>query len=122
MKAWADLDQPVERQPVLVPGRLSSGVPALNQLTTMAYQYVIQVPEGRTTARLTYTAEPGMGWQGPLDLLMAVRQGSQVVYEYPNGKLKPVADAVLTSTPPEAEGKPWTVDLSGPWLAPGLES
>ena len=119
VKPWRDVETPVEREPLLVPGRLSSGVPALNQLTTMAYQFVVEVPEGTTTASLAFTAEPGMGWQGPLDLLVAVRHGTQVLHRYPNGKLQPEADAVLASTPPPADGQEWTVDLTGPWLVPG---
>ena len=119
VKPWQDVAEPVEREPLLVPGRLSSGVPALNQLTTMAYQFVVEVPEGTTAATLRYTAEAGMGWQGPLDLQVAVRHGTQVLHDYPNGKLKPVADAVLPSVAPVADGEPWTVDLAGPWLVPG---
>ncbi len=119
VKPWRDLDEVPEGEWIDLPGRLSSGHDALNQLTTMAYQFVVEVPAGATSARLDFTAEAGMGWQGPLNLRLAVRRGQQVLYDYPSGKLTPVADAVLTPTPPAAEGAPWQVELEGPWLQPG---
>jgi len=119
VKPWSDVDEVAEHVPFGLPGRLTSGHDALNQLTTMAYQFVVQVPAGTTSARLDFRAEAGMDWQGPLDLALAVRHGTQVLYEYPNGKLKPVADAVLTPAAPTADGEPWTIDLAGAWLTPG---
>jgi hypothetical protein len=113
-------DAAASEDPLFVPGKLTAMVDAFTQVVPMAYQLELDVPDGAEALELSFRAGSsgmmGMGWQGTLDLRLAVRADEMVSYEYPKGKAETIADVVLEPVKGE-RADDYTVLLKGGCLA-----